>query len=137
MRDLSKTHSDYATFLPAVSGFMTELLGRCKSVPGYIPEGRVPNGFEHGFEGMNFLDKEKGYYYYNKALYSAGHAYLDIEKSKVMEHIIQCRDRDNTTIVGDSGGFQIGKGVIKFDWENFFEKPGDVGYKLEVRSSTG
>ena len=70
MRDLSKTHSDYATFLPAVSGFMTELLGRCKSVPGYIPDGRVPNGFEHGFEGMNFLDKEKGYYYYNKALYS-------------------------------------------------------------------
>ena len=129
MRDLSKTNSDYATFLPAISGFMTELLGRCKNVPGYIPDGRVPNGFEHGFEGMNFLDKEKGYYYYNKALYSAGHAYLDIEKSKVMEHIIQYRDKSNTTIVGDSGGFQIGKGVIKFDWPNFFEKPGDMGYK--------
>ena len=125
MRDLSSKHSDYA--------FFTELLGRCNSVEGYIPNvdgrDRVPKGFEHGFEGMNFLDKEKGYYYYNKALYSAGHAYLDLDKSAVMEHIIQGRDRNNTTIVGDSGGFQIGKGVIKFDWENFFEKPSDAGYK--------
>ena len=133
MRDLSSKHSDYATFLPAISGFFTELLGRCNSVEGYIPEvdgrSRVPKGFEHGMEGMNFLDKEKGYYYYNKALYSAGHAYLDLDKSAVMEHIIQGRDRTNTTIVGDSGGFQIGKGVIKFDWENFFEKPGDANYK--------
>ena len=133
MRDLSKRHSDYATFLPAISGFFTELLGRCNSVEGYIPNvdgrDRVPQGFEHGFEGMNFLDKEKGYYYYNKALYSAGHAYLDLEKSEVMEYIIHTRDKSETTIVGDSGGFQIGKGVIKFDWENFFEKPGDAGYK--------
>ena len=133
MRDLSSKHSDYATFLPAISGFFTELLGRCNSVEGYIPEvdgrSRVPKGFEHGMEGMNFLDKEKGYYYYNKALYSAGHAYLDLDKSAVMEHIIQGRDRTNTTIVGDSGGFQIGKGVIKFDWENFFEKPSDANYK--------
>ena len=137
MRDLSSKHSDYATFLPAISGFMTELLGRCNSVEGYIPDGRIPKGFEHGFEGMNFLDKEKGYYYYNKGLYSAGHAYLDVEKSKVMEHIIQHRDRSNTTIVGDSGGFQIGKGVIKFDWENFFEKPGDVGYKGDADKVRG
>ena len=75
MKDLSKRHSDYATFLPAISGFFTELLGRCNSVEGYIPnvdgKDRVPQGFEHGFAGMNFLDKEKGYYYYDKALYSA------------------------------------------------------------------
>ena len=85
MKDLSKRHSDYATFLPAISGFFTELLGRCNSVEGYIPnvdgKDRVPQGFEHGFAGMNFLDKEKGYYYYDKALYSAGHAYLDLDKS--------------------------------------------------------
>ena len=129
MRDLSKRHSDYATFLPAISGFFTELLGRCNSVDGYIPDGRVPKGFEHGFAGMNFLDKEKGYYYYDKALYSAGHAYLDLDRSAVMEHIIHERNKNETVIVGDSGGFQIGKGVIKFDWENFFEKPSDAGYK--------
>ena len=105
MRDLSKRHSDYATFLPAISGFFTELLGRCNSVEGYIPNvdgrDRVPQGFEHGFAGMNFLDREKGYYYYDKALYSAGHAYLDLDKSEVMEYIIHTRDKNATTIVGD------------------------------------
>ena len=83
----------------------------------------MPEGFEHGFEGLNFLDQEKGYFQYNKGLYSAGHAYLDLDRSNELEYIIQHRDRDNTMILGDSGGFQIGKGVIKFDWENFFEKP--------------
>jgi len=29
------------------------------------------------------------------------------------------RDRKFSTIVGDSGGYQIGKGVIKFDWKDF------------------
>ena len=84
MKDLGSQHKDYAVFLPAISGFFTELLGRCNSVEGYIPDGRVPNGFEHGFEGMNFLDKEKGYYTYDNALYSAGHAYLDLDRSAIM-----------------------------------------------------
>ena len=71
MRDLGSQHKDYAVFLPAISGFFTELLGRCNSVEGYIPEvdgrNRVPKGFETGFEGLNFLDKEKGYYTYDNA----------------------------------------------------------------------
>jgi hypothetical protein len=33
--------------------------------------------------------------------------------------MIQQRDRANTMILGDSGGYQIGKGVLKFDWLNF------------------
>jgi hypothetical protein len=33
--------------------------------------------------------------------------------------MIQQRDRGNTMILGDSGGYQIGKGVLKFDWLNF------------------
>ena len=127
--NLSDHNKDIAVYLPAISGFFTELLGRCKHIEGYIPDGRVPEGFEHGFEGLNFLDQEKGYFQYNKGLYSAGHAYLDLDRSNELEYIIQHRDRDNTMILGDSGGFQIGKGVIKFDWENFFEKPGDPGYK--------
>lgn len=127
MHDLSKEHKDYAVFLPAISGFMTELLGRTNNVEGYLPDGRTPKGFEHGFMGLDFLKPEGSYYHYKNALYSAGHAYLNLEKSQVMEEIIHTRPSD-TTIVGDSGGFQIGKGVIKFDWDNFFEKPGDMGY---------
>ena len=33
--------------------------------------------------------------------------------------MIQQRDRGRTMILGDSGGYQIGKGVLKFDWLNF------------------
>ena len=29
------------------------------------------------------------------------------------------RDKKDTIVVGDSGGYQIGKGVLKFDWQNF------------------
>jgi len=32
-------------------------------------------------------------------------------------------------ILGDSGGFQIGNGQIKFDWEHFYEQRGDTRYK--------
>jgi hypothetical protein len=35
------------------------------------------------------------------------------------ESMIQQRDRSKTMILGDSGGYQIGKGVLKFDWLNF------------------
>ena len=33
--------------------------------------------------------------------------------------MVQQRDRSKTMILGDSGGYQIGKGVLKFDWLNF------------------
>jgi hypothetical protein len=33
--------------------------------------------------------------------------------------MIQQRDRSKTMILGDSGGYQIGKGVLKFDWLDF------------------
>ena len=40
---------------------------------------------------------------------------------KVAERDSMCvnRDRKFSTIVGDSGGYQLGKGVIKFDWKDF------------------
>jgi hypothetical protein len=68
---------------------------------------------------MNFLNPEEGYFTYKYGLYSAGHAQLDLQKSLVQESMIQQRDRNNTMILGDSGGYQIGKGVLKFDWLNF------------------
>jgi len=129
MRDLSKFRKDYAVFLPAVSGFYTEILGRCRNYPDYLSDTRTPKGFENGMEGLDFLDPEKGYFFYDMCLYSAGHAYLDIDRSHVLEWMIQERDKSKVTCIGDSGGFQIGKGVIKFDWARFYEKEGDPGYK--------
>jgi hypothetical protein len=42
-----------------------------------------------------------------------------LNKSLTQESMIQDRDRSKTMILGDSGGYQIGKGVLKFDWLNF------------------
>jgi hypothetical protein len=129
MKLLSNENRDYATFLPAISGFYTDVLGRWRHQEGYMPADRNPAGFENDLAGLNFLDPELGYFYYDKCLYSAGHAYLKLDQSDRLEWMIQERDKKKVTVVGDSGGFQIGKGVIKFDWEHFYEKKGDKGYK--------
>jgi hypothetical protein len=130
MRDLSGINQEqgWSIFLPAISSFYSNMIGRYREDNNYYPHSRIPKGFENGVEGLNFLDPEKGYYYYDSALYSAGHAYLDLTKSQKFDYMMYERDRKKTTLVGDSGGFQIGKGVINFDWGNFFEKKGDPGY---------
>jgi len=116
--DLTPLHKDYAVYLPAISSFYSTYVAK-QRLEKFIPDDRVPQGFDRGIEGMNFLNPEQGYFYYEYALYSAGHAQLDINKSITQESMIQQRDRNATMILGDSGGYQIGKGVIKFDWQNF------------------
>ena len=127
--DLQTRNKDYAVFLPSISGFYQTFISKERNNPGVdVPSTRIPQEFENGIEGFNFLNKEQAYFYYPDALYSAGHAQLDIAKSDVEESMIQKRDKKNNFILGDSGGFQIGKGVINFDWQHFWEKQGDAGY---------
>ncbi len=116
--DLTPLQKDYAVYLPAISSFYSTYIAK-QRLEEFIPKDRIPQGFDRGIEGMNFLNPEQGYFYYKYALYSAGHAQLDINKSMTQESMIQQRDRGATMILGDSGGYQIGKGVIKFDWQNF------------------
>ena len=116
--DLTPLQKDYAVYLPAISSFYSTYIAK-QRLEEFIPNDRIPKGFDRGIEGMNFLNPEQGYFYYKFALYSAGHAQLDINKSMTQESMIQQRDRSKTMILGDSGGYQIGKGVIKFDWQNF------------------
>jgi len=116
--DLTPLQKDYAVYLPAISSFYSTYIDKQRKEE-FIPKERIPQGFDRGIEGMNFLNPEQGYFYYKYGLYSAGHAQLDINKSLVQELMIQDRDRSKTMILGDSGGYQIGKGVIKFDWLDF------------------
>ena len=116
--NLTPLQQDYAVFLPAVSSFYSTYVAK-QRLEEFVPNDRIPTGFDRGIEGMNFLNPEEGYFTYKYALYSAGHAQLDLKKSLVQESMIQQRDRNNTMILGDSGGYQIGKGVLKFDWLNF------------------
>jgi len=121
--DLTASHKDYAVFLPAISGFYQTYVSKQQQTIGtkdqFVPDDRIPKGFENGIEGLNYFNKEKGYFNYKYGLYSAGHAHLDVEKSIVNESMFHTRDKKETIVVGDSGGYQIGKGVLKFDWQNF------------------
>ena len=116
--NLTPLQKDYAVYLPAISSFYSTYVAK-QRLEEFVSKERVPVGFDRGIEGMNFLNADQGYFTYKYALYSAGHAQLDLEKSMVQESMIQDRDRPNTMILGDSGGYQIGKGVLKFDWLNF------------------
>ena len=116
--NLTPLQKDYAVYLPAISSFYSTYIAK-QRLEEFIPKDRIPKGFDRGVEGMNFLNADQGYFTYKYGLYSAGHAQLDLEKSMTQESMIQDRDRPNTMILGDSGGYQIGKGVLKFDWLNF------------------
>lgn len=113
MTDLGKTQRDYAVYLPAISSFYTKQLEKVYA----DPDARMPADFEKGYQGMDFLKKD-AYFHYPYGLYSAGHAHLDTDKSDQEEGMIQRRDRSSTTILGDSGGFQIATGILKLDWAN-------------------
>ena len=116
--DLTQGVGDSAVYLPAISSFYSTYIAK-QRLEEFVPLDRIPKGFDRGIEGMNFLNSEEGYFTYKFGLYSAGHAQLDLNKSLVQESMIQQRDRSNTMILGDSGGYQIGKGILKFDWLNF------------------
>lgn len=114
--DLGKRQRDYAVYLPAISSFYTKQLE--KITVRNRENSRVPQGLEYGNDGLDFLKPANTYYHYPYGLYSAGHAQLDIARSHTDEPMIQDRDRSNTVILGDSGGFQIATGVLKMDWSN-------------------
>ena len=121
-RDLTATQNDYAHFLPALSGFYATYVGKQRHpdpVKGpYIEAARIPANFQNGVESLNYLNAQKGAFTYKWTLYSAGHADLDTSKLVPKEDMVRNRDRKNTWLLGDSGGFQIGKGVWEGDWKD-------------------
>ena len=111
--------SQYAIFLPALSGFYGTFIGKQRDpVNGpYVDPARMPAGIKD-MEMLNWLNSQKGLFTYKWSLYSAGHANLDLTKQDWNEDMIRNRDRTNTFILGDSGGFQIGKGVWEGEWRD-------------------
>ena len=115
--DLTSSQNDYARFLPALSGFYATYVGK-QRYGEYVDTTRIPSNFNNGVESLNYLNASEGQFQYKWSLYSAGHAELDINKHSPKEDMVRNRDRDNTWLLGDSGGFQIGKGVWEGDWKD-------------------
>jgi hypothetical protein len=116
-KNLTATQNDYAYFLPATSGFYSTFIGK-QRYGNYVDPARIPASFKSGVESLNYLEPDKGAFYYDHCLYSAGHANLDLNKVDESEDMFRNRDRSTSWVLGDSGGFQIGKGVWEADWKD-------------------
>ena len=115
--NLTAEQNDYAVFLPAVSGFYATFIGKQRSME-YVDTSRIPSNFNNGVESLNFLNPTQGQFQYKWCLYSAGHADLDINRDSPKEDMFRKRDRTTSWALGDSGGFQIGKGGWEGDWKD-------------------
>jgi hypothetical protein len=81
----------------------------------YVDPGRFPQGITD-MEQLNWLNDQKALFPYKWSLYSGGHANLDLAKQDWSEDMVRNRD-PSTLILGDSGGFQIAKGLWEGDWK--------------------
>jgi hypothetical protein len=115
--DLTASQKDYAIFLPALSGFYATFVGKQRREE-YVDYNRVPKHWTNGVESGNWLNRDKSLFQYQWSLYSAGHAELDINKDSAKEDMVRDRNRETSWLLGDSGGFQIGKGVWEGDWKD-------------------
>ena len=115
--NLTAKQKDYAVFLTAISGFYATFIGKQRDpVNGpYVDPARMPAGIPD-MEMMNWLNNQKGLFPYKWSLYSGGHANLDLNKQDWSEDMVRNRD-PNTLVLGDSGGFQIAKGLWEGDWK--------------------
>jgi len=116
--NLTAKQNDYAVFLPAISGFYATFVGKQRDpVNGpYVDPARMPAGIKD-MEQMNWLNDQKGLFPYKWSLYSGGHANLDLNKQDWSEDMVRNRD-PNTLLLGDSGGFQIAKGLWEGEWRD-------------------
>ena len=113
--NLTAKQNDYAVFLPAISGFYATFVGRQRNEQ-YVDPARFPKGLTD-MEQLNWLDSNKALFPYKWSLYSGGHANLDLTKQDWSEDMVRTRE-PGTFILGDSGGFQIAKGLWEGDWRD-------------------
>ena len=116
--NLTSKQKDYALFLPAISGFYATFVGKQRQDPmnPYVDPKRFPNGLKD-MEQMNWLNSQQALFPYRWSLYSGGHANLDLNKQDWSEDMVRNREL-GTFILGDSGGFQIAKGLWEGEWRD-------------------
>lgn len=101
--DYSKRYRDYARFTPAISEMYT------RYVTNENPKREPPVSRAD----LDYLNPNSNLFTLSHSLYSAGQAAKSDGAAAAID-MVTGRDRSNTTILGDSGGFQIQMGSIKF-----------------------
>ena len=113
--NLTVKQNDYAVFLPAISGFYATFVGKQRAGL-YVDPARMPAGIQD-MEQMNWLNSQQALFPYRWSLYSGGHANLDLSKPDPSEDMVRARE-PGTLMLGDSGGFQIAKGLWPGEWRD-------------------
>lgn len=103
--DYSKRFRDYARFTPAISEMYTRFIDNKN------PKRPMPGGLSQ--QDLDYLSANGALFYLPNSLYSAGQA-AKSDGSAAKKDMVTERDRETTIILGDSGGFQIQTGAIKF-----------------------
>ena len=124
--------SQWAVFLPAISGFYATFIGKQRREE-YVDINRLPATIKD-MEMLNWLNSSKSLFPYKWSLYSAGHANLDLTKDDPTEDMVRDRE-EGSFILGDSGGFQIAKGLWEGDWRD--PNSAEVKADLAARAAAG
>jgi hypothetical protein len=131
--NLTSKQLDYAVFLPAISGFYATFIGKQRVNNDYVDPARMPQGIQD-MEIMNWLNSQKALFPYRWSLYSGGHANLDLTKEDASEDMVRKRE-PGTFMLGDSGGFQIAKGLWEGEWRD--PTSAEVQQKLKDLAAQG
>ncbi len=75
----------------------------------------IPHSSFKSLDEFNWYDGFSPRFRHSSALYSPGHATLDLDKARKQDRMLFERDRSKTFLLVDSGGFQVGKGVWPLD----------------------
>ena len=85
---LGELSRDFAVFLPAISNFYNTFISKQRVTEGkHIAEERIPTHSNTEWSQLNFINPDKGMFTYPTALYSAGHACLDMDKVNDRDHV--------------------------------------------------
>ena len=131
--NLTAKQSDYAIFLPAISGFYATFIGKQRVNNDYVDPARMPQALQN-MEQFNWLDSQQALFPYQWSLYSGGHANLDLAEEDASEDMVRKRE-PGTFMLGDSGGFQIAKGLWEGEWRD--PTSSEVQQKLKDLAAQG
>ena len=101
--DLTPRWDKFAVYLPAMQYHYASAVDNNKLIKGRS----FPKDIK--LTDLDFLNPKSKLWHYGYALYSAG----QFTDARPKACAVSNRDRKQTTVLGDSGGFQIGKGTLR------------------------
>ena len=102
MDDFNKRWDNFAVYLPSIQKSYAKVAIKADDKTRTMPK-------DVTMRSLNFINPKNKLWHYKYALYSAG----QFKIGETQSDMVTTRDEKQTVILGDSGGFQIGKGTLK------------------------